>query len=48
MGTKRHKHPNPAYLEVYPSGLITVTFKVDDYIKLIDKIAGVRQSYFVE
>ncbi len=26
----------------------TVTFKVSDYIKLIDKIAGVRQSYLIE
>jgi membrane protease subunit (stomatin/prohibitin family) len=26
----------------------TVTFKVTDYVKLIDKIAGVRQSYLVE
>jgi membrane protease subunit (stomatin/prohibitin family) len=26
----------------------TVTFKVNDYVKLIDKIAGVRQSYLVE
>jgi len=26
----------------------TVTFKVADYVKLIDKIAGVRQSYLVE
>ncbi|CRZ35265.1 membrane protease subunit (stomatin/prohibitin family) [Herbinix hemicellulosilytica] len=26
----------------------TVTFKVSDYVKLIDKIAGVRQSYLVE
>lgn len=26
----------------------TFTFKVNDYVKLIDKIAGVRQSYLVE
>jgi len=26
----------------------TVSFKVSDYVKLIDKIAGVRQSYLVE
>ncbi len=26
----------------------TVSFKVSDYVKLIDKIAGVRDSYFVE
>ena len=26
----------------------TVTFKVSDYVKLIDKIAGVRESYYVE
>ena len=26
----------------------TVTFKVSDYVKLIDKIAGVRQSYLIE
>ncbi|NLK27094.1 MAG: hypothetical protein GX306_01925 [Clostridiales bacterium] len=26
----------------------TVTFRVNDYVKLIDKIAGVRQSYTVE
>lgn len=26
----------------------TVTFKVNDYVKLIDKIAGVKQSYYVE
>ncbi len=26
----------------------TFTFKVSDYVKLIDKIAGVKQSYFVE
>jgi membrane protease subunit (stomatin/prohibitin family) len=26
----------------------TVTFKVADYVKLIDKIAGIRQSYCVE
>ena len=26
----------------------TVTFKVSDYIKLIDKIAGVTQSYLIE
>lgn len=26
----------------------TFTFKVSDYIKLIDKIAGVKESYFVE
>lgn len=26
----------------------TVTFRVTDYVKLIDKIAGIRQSYFVE
>ncbi len=26
----------------------TFTFRVNDYVKLIDKIAGIRQSYFVE
>jgi membrane protease subunit (stomatin/prohibitin family) len=26
----------------------TFTFKVSDYVKLIDKIAGVKQSYYVE
>jgi membrane protease subunit (stomatin/prohibitin family) len=26
----------------------TFTFKVSDYVKLIDKIAGIRQNYFVE
>lgn len=26
----------------------TVTFKVQDYVKLIDKIAGIKQSYLVE
>lgn len=26
----------------------TFTFKVADYVKLIDKIAGIKQSYFVE
>lgn len=26
----------------------TVTFKVNDYVKLIDKIAGIKQSYYVE
>lgn len=26
----------------------TFTFKVNDYVKLIDKIAGIRQSYYVE
>jgi membrane protease subunit (stomatin/prohibitin family) len=26
----------------------TFTFKVNDYVKLIDKIAGIRQSYFIE
>ncbi len=36
----------PGGLPIRANG--TVTFKVDDYIKLIDKIAGVRQSYFVE
>ncbi|MDF2539930.1 MAG: ydjI [Herbinix sp.] len=26
----------------------TFTFKVNDYVKLIDKIAGIKQSYYVE
>lgn len=26
----------------------TFTFKVDDYVKLIDKIAGIRQAYYTE
>lgn len=39
--------PNlPGGLPIRANG--TVTFKVHDYVKLIDKIAGVKQSYLVE
>jgi len=36
----------PGGLPIRANG--TVTFKVQDYVKLIDKIAGVKQSYLVE
>lgn len=36
----------PGGLPIRANG--TFTFKVSDYVKLIDKIAGVKQSYFVE
>lgn len=36
----------PGGLPIRANG--TFTFKVADYVKLIDKIAGVKQSYFVE
>ncbi|HWT73387.1 MAG TPA: SPFH domain-containing protein [Mobilitalea sp.] len=36
----------PGGLPIRANG--TFTFKVADYIKLIDKIAGVKQSYYVE
>ncbi|MBB2184299.1 SPFH domain-containing protein [Lachnospiraceae bacterium MD1] len=39
--------PNmPGGLPIRANG--TFTFKVNDYVKLIDKIAGVKQSYLVE
>lgn len=36
----------PGGLPIRANG--TFTFKVNDYVKLIDKIAGVKQSYYIE
>lgn len=36
----------PGGLPIRANG--TFTFKVNDYVKLIDKIAGIRESYYIE